>query len=176
MKSKKIKIRPVTPADYDLLESLHRAAFSTCDFGYNGEGLLARKLHEDGDALVSLLAVADGVAVGHVLFSRIQAEADHQPVIAAALAPLGVVPLWQQRGVGSLLIKAGLAALKPQGVQLCFVVGHAAYYPRFGFNLELARPFDSPYAGDYFMAVQLDPALPMATAGKVDFPAVFSGF
>lgn len=176
MKNKSIKIRPATIEDFALIEAVHEAAFAKSDFGYNGEGQLARQLHEAGDALVSLIAEVDGVPVGHVMFSRMRVEADGQPVIAAALAPTGVVPEWQGKGVGGQLIKAGLAALKPQGVQLGFVVGHTDYYPRFGYSAALAKPYDSPYAGPYFMAVQLDSNLKAPKAGKAEFAPAFASF
>lgn len=176
MKASNIHIRPASHANFDTIEIIHRAAFSVCEFGYNGEGQLARQLHESGDALVSLIAQIDGIAVGHVLFSHMMVEADGKPVVAAALAPVGIVPVWQQHGVGSRLIKAGLAALKLQGVQMVFVVGNTAYYSRFGFSSILARPFASPYAGNYFMATQLDDSLQPPQSGTADFATAFTRF
>lgn len=176
MKAGSIKIRPASRDDFPLFETVHRAAFTKCEFGYNDEALLARKLHEEGSALVSLIAEHEGEAVGHVVFSRMTVEADGKPVIAAGLAPIGVVPEYQFKGVGSLLIKAGLAALKPQGVQLAFVIGHPTYYPKFGFSLDLAKPFASPFNGGYFMAVQLDEAFQTPKSGKADFAPAFAGF
>lgn len=176
MKTSNIRIHPASHANFDTIEIIHRAAFSVCEFGYNGEGQLARQLHENGDALVSLIAQIDNIAVGHVLFSHMKVEAGGKPVVAAALAPLGVVPVWQQHGVGSRLIKAGLAALKPQGVQLVFVVGNTDYYTRFGFSTALAKPFTSPYAGNYFMAAQLDDTLQPTRSGTADFATAFARF
>lgn len=176
MNASAIKIRPVTPDDFPLLDILHKDAFTSCEFGYNDEALLARQLHEEGDALVSLIAEIDGQPVGHIMFSRMQVEADGKPIIAAAQAPTGVIPAWQRKGVGSHMIRAGLEALKQQGVQLSFVVGHPSYYPRFGYSLELARPFASPYAGGYFMAVQLDETLQMPSSGKAEFAPAFARF
>ncbi len=176
MRNKAISIRPAMRGDFDAIEAVHQAAFSVSDFGYNGEGLLARQLHETGDAVVSLLAEVEGTPVGHVLFSHIRVEADGHPLVAAALAPLGVVPEWQDRGIGADLIKAGLAALKPQGVQLVFVVGNTTYYPRFGFKVELAKPFDSPYTGPYFMALSLDSNLLIPEKGSAEFAPAFANF
>lgn len=176
MKASVIKIRPAFRDDFDLLDTIHRAAFTKCEFGYNDEGLLARQLTEEGDALVSLIAEADGEGVGHVMFSRMNVEADGKTLIAAGLAPLGVVPDWQFKGVGSRLIRAGLAALKPQGVQLGFVIGHPNYYPKFGYSLELAKPFASPFAGGYFLAVKLDETLTLPTSGKAEFAPAFARF
>lgn len=176
MKPGVIKIRPASRDDFGLFETIHRAAFTKCEFGYNDEALLARQLTEEGDALVSLIAEVNDEAVGHVMFSRMKVEADGKPLVAAGLAPIGIIPEYQFKGVGSRLIQAGLAALKPQGVQLGFVIGHPGYYPRFGYSLELAKPFASPFAGGYFMAVQLDESLPTPTSGKAEFAAVFSRF
>jgi putative acetyltransferase len=176
MLTKGIKIRPAAHADFDTIEAVHQAAFAKSEFGYSGEGKLARQLHEDGDAIVSLIAEAGGVAVGHVMFSQMQVEADGQCVVAAALAPLGVIPAWQRRGVGALMIQAGLAALKPQGVQLSMVVGHPAYYPRFGYNLALAKPFTCPYSGPYLLALALDENFKIPQAGRAEFAAAFAGF
>jgi putative acetyltransferase len=176
MKNTTIKIRPATRFDFDTIEAVHKAAFSVSDFGYNGEAQLARQLHEAGDALVSVLAEADGKTVGHVLFSRMIVEADGKPVVAAALAPTGVVPEWQGKGIGATLIKAGLAALKVQGVQLSFAVGNTDYYLRYGYTAELAKPYSSPYAGPYFLAVLLDPKLTAPTQGKAEFAPTFANF
>lgn len=176
MKQKTIKLRPATRQDFDIIEAVHQAAFSVSDFGYNGEGQLARQLHEAGDALVSILAEADGKAVGHVLFSPVKVEADGKPVVAAALAPTGVIPDWQDKGVGGQLIQAGLAALKAQGVQLSFAVGNTDYYLRFGYTAEVAKPYESPYAGPYFLAVSLDRKLKMPKAGKAEFAPAFANF
>ena len=175
MRSKEVKIRPATMRDFDLIESVLRSAFTTSDFGYNDEGERMKHLHEQGDALVSLFAEVDGVPVGYIMFSRMEAEADGNPVIAAALAPVGVVPEWQGHGVGGQLIKAGLASLKPQGVQLSFVVGSSDFYARFGYSADIAQPYDSPYAGPYFMAIQLDPTLIPPISGKAEFAPAFSG-
>ena len=55
------------------------------------------------------------------------------------LAPLAVVPEYQGVGVGGELIRHGIEQLKAMGSQTVFVLGHAAYYPRHGFE---------PCAGD----------------------------
>jgi putative acetyltransferase len=38
---------------------------------------------------------------------------------------------------------------------MVFVLGEPEYYARFGFGTGAARGFDSPYAGEYFMAIAL---------------------
>ena len=55
------------------------------------------------------------------------------------LAPLAVIPEYQGMGVGGLLIRTGIEHLRQMGCQTVFVLGHATYYPRHGFE---------PCAGD----------------------------
>jgi len=67
---------------------------------------------------------------------------------ALALAPMAVVPGRQRQGVGTALIEEALRRAEETGFPLIVVVGHAAYYPRFGFEpaaaLGLRAPFDVP--------------------------------
>ena len=83
---------------------------------------------------LSLVAENDGAIVGHVLFTAVQIEQMHRPVSARILAPLGVLPAHQNTGIGSALVRDGLERLRAAEVDLVFVLGHPAYYPRFGFR------------------------------------------
>ena len=49
------------------------------------------------------------------------------------LAPLSVLPQYQNCGIGSALIKEGHRKAKELGYEYCFLVGHTGYYPRFGY-------------------------------------------
>jgi putative acetyltransferase len=72
--------------------------------------------------------------VGHIAFSPVTVDGDDGG--ALGLAPMGVRPAWQRRGVGRALVDAGLAELRLRrpAVPFVVVVGHASYYPRhFGF-------------------------------------------
>lgn len=60
---------------------------------------------------------------------------DDQGACARAEA---VAPTHQRTGVGTALVEAGLTKADVLGEPLVLVLGHAAYYPRFGF--EPARP------------------------------------
>ena len=52
-------------------------------------------------------------------------------------------------------------------------LGEPDYYRRFGFSVEAAGAFASPYAGPYFQALMLAPDAPKA--GRVSYPAAFDG-
>jgi putative acetyltransferase len=166
-------IRASLTKDYERIEAIHLAAFSASKLGYNGEAELVRALHTSDDTLVSLVAEQHGKMVGHVMFSRMRVEADGSHLSAAGLAPVVVLPNLQSVGIGSALIRAGLEALRAAGIQISFVLGDPAYYPRFGYSAADARPFTSPFAGPHFMAVWLDSSLPRPTSGRAVYAKAF---
>jgi putative acetyltransferase len=95
-------------------------------------------------------------------------------VKAAALAPLSVLPGHQRRGVGDELTRHALSQLRDSGVELVVVLGHPAYYPRFGFSELLARLLDAPYSGSSFMALELVPKVLGQTRWRVKYAPAFS--
>ncbi len=135
-------IKQSTDADLQEVLQVERDAF-----GYDKEAELVRDLLADPSArpLISLLAFEGGQAVGHVLFTAARLEgADPQPAIAL-LAPLAVLPDFQNQGVGGKLIDHGLDLLREGGVELVFVLGHPGYYPRHGFQPAGVHGLDAPY-------------------------------
>ncbi|MGH6650736.1 MAG: GNAT family N-acetyltransferase [Sphingopyxis sp.] len=166
-------IRPATANDADAIDTVIRAAFAGTDFGHQGEAELVRMVGEDGDTLVSLIAERGGAVVGHVLFSRMDVEADGAARSGAGLAPVSVLPGLQGQGIGDTLIRAGLDALRKQGVAISFVLGHADYYPRFGYSPDLAARFASPFAGPHFMAMMLDSDAAWPLGGRADYAPAF---
>lgn len=143
-------------------------------FGQRGEADLVDQLRADGDALVSLVAVAEnGELVGHILFSRLPIEgAKGRVTDAAALAPLAVRPEHQRKGVGTALTKAGIRACTARGLAAIIVVGDPKFYQRFGFSAAAARGLRSPYAGDACMALELKPG-GLRAKGTVRYAAAF---
>jgi putative acetyltransferase len=163
-------IREERPEDFDAVRHVNRLAF-----GQDAEGRLVDLLRESGGVVVSMVAVDDATreVVGHILFSRLQIETAAGYVSAVSLAPMAVAPAWQRRGVGSRLVRRGLDQCLARGEKIVSVLGHAAYYPRFGFSPELAKPLDGPYAGVEWMALELVPGALAGVAGKVRYPEAF---
>lgn len=168
-----VSIRAATAADAGAIDNLVHEAFAGTDFGHQGEAGLVRMIEADGDTLVSLVAERDGIIAGHVLFSRMDVEADGGPLSGAGLAPVSVVPEAQGRGIGDALIRAGLRELCKQGVAISFVLGHESYYPRFGYSPDLAARFASPFAGPHFMAMMLDSGAAWPLGGRADYAPAF---
>jgi putative acetyltransferase len=75
------------------------------------------------------------------------------------LAPMAVASIRQRQGIGTQLVERGLAILREQACPFVVVVGHPAYYPRFGFTPASAHGLDSQWPGmpdEAFMALILD--------------------
>ncbi|HWT41926.1 MAG TPA: N-acetyltransferase [Sphingopyxis sp.] len=166
-------IRPARAEDDDAIDGLIRSAFAGTEYGHRGEAELVRMLRADGDVMVSLVAERDGVVAGHVLFSRMDVEADGAPLSGAGLAPVAVAPGLQGQGIGDALIRAGLDSLRQKGITISFVLGHEGYYPRFGYSPDLAARFASPFAGPHFMAMMLDSDAPWPLGGRADYAPAF---
>lgn len=141
-------------------------------FGQPAEARLIERLRDEGDVLFELVAEADGAVGGHILFSRLWADRDH---LYAALAPMAVRPELQRSGVGSRLVRAGIESARDFGAHGVLVLGHTAYYPRFGFSRGAAAFVRSPYsASPAFMALELEPGAFSAPL-SVAYPDAFSG-
>jgi putative acetyltransferase len=143
-------IRDETAADRQPVYDVVAAAF-----GQTLEAELVETLGAAGDIVISLVAEHDRRIVGHIALSKMEA-----PFPALALAPLSVKPDKHRMGVGSLLVKEALNRAKASGWAAIFVLGSPKYYQRFGFDVEAAKGFSSPYAGAHFMVLRLSQTLP----------------
>jgi len=113
------------------------------------EAGLVDALRQSGDAVISLVAEDGGEIIGHILFSKL-----HAPDQCLALAPVSVTPSRQNQGIGSRLIREGLARAKRDGWQAVFLLGEPDYYGRFGFDAAMADKFDTEYPKPYFLALE----------------------
>lgn len=157
-------IREERAADRDAVRAVTQAAF-----GAEAEAELVERLHADGDAEIALVAEeGEGRLAGHILFSRMAA-----PFRALGLAPVSVAPERQGSGIGSALIRAGLARARDQGWEAVFVLGDPRYYGRFGFTAAAAAPFRCAYSGPHLMALPLGTAMP-AGGGDIAYAPAFA--
>jgi putative acetyltransferase len=117
-------------------------------FGDDGAvvGQLVDTLRGSPDCVdgLSFVAAEDGRLVGHLLFTRSLLDAPRRLVDVLVLSPLSVRPGDQRRGIGSALVRHGLAEVARRPEPLVFVEGDPGYYGRFGFvaggSLGFRRP------------------------------------
>ncbi|PKO13815.1 MAG: GNAT family N-acetyltransferase [Chloroflexi bacterium HGW-Chloroflexi-10] len=168
-------IRPETQNDYSTIYHINQLAFDERE----AEARLVDTLRQTSAFIpeLSLVAEEEGRIVGHILFSHIHIETPHGNIPAIALAPMAVLPDFQNRGIGSQLVREGLAACKHLGHAIVIVLGHTTYYPRFGFSAALAKALECPYGdcGDAWMAMELIPGALAGIQGKVVYPPEFDG-
>jgi putative acetyltransferase len=112
------------------------AAFATMPYSQQTEAAIVDALREAGALAVSLVAVEGDEVMGHVAFSPVSVNGAAAPGWYG-IGPLSVRPDRQRSGIGSALMREGIARLRALGAKGCMVVGDPAYYERFGFR---ARP------------------------------------
>lgn len=131
-------IRNESKADYEAISDLNYMAF--LNHPQHAPGALPREheivngLRAAGALALSLVAEDDGVIVGHVAFSEVLI--DGASVSWYGLGPVAVHPTRQRQGIGSALIKAGIAELRQRGARGIALVGDPGYYVRFGFSAD----------------------------------------
>lgn len=161
-------IREELAEDREAIHRIHREAF-----GLDDEARLVDALRGGGYARVSLVADTGDGAAGHILFSELPIATAAGTVPALSLAPVAVLPGSQRKGIGSALIRRGLEVARERGHRIVVVLGHAAYYPRFGFSPALAVPLRSPFSGEHWMALELVPGALKGVEGTVRYPPPF---
>jgi len=155
-------VRLETTGDVVAIRAIAEAAFLQ-----SAEAQLVEDLRDAGDSVFSLVAVEGETVIGHAMFSRLKA-----PFPALALAPVAVRPERQRMGVGSRLIREGIARSEAAGWSGIFVLGDPVFYRRFGFDVGKASGFISPYAGPHLMALSLGGnELPTSTGSIQHAPA-----
>ena len=160
--------RPETADDVRAIREINLAAFPTAEEADLVEALRSSDAWIEGLSIVTEDAV--GTVVAHALLTRCHVDG----AAALALAPCAVLPRVQRTGSGSAAIRAGLEAARAMGENLVLVLGHAEYYPRFGFTpaseLGIRPSFDVP--DEAMMALALDPDAE-TPRGTIAYPAPF---
>jgi putative acetyltransferase len=161
-------VRAEQAGDAAAIGAVHRAAFAGQPYSNQAEHLVVERLRARGKLLLSLVALTPaGEVVGHAAFSPVLV--DGVDLGWAGLGPVGVLPEYQRRGVGSELIEQGLATLRAAGLAGCVVFGDPAYYERFGFRSGTGLGYPGP-PPEYFMALPFSAAPPPVGVVSYDNP------
>ena len=161
-------MRPETREDWDAIDAVHQQAF--------GRSLARRLWCARCGARRSPTSgwspSRRGAWSGRSTFSPVEIEGGSPP--ALGLGPLAVEPGLQRAGIGSGLVRAGLARCT-ELAKIVVVLGHAAYYPRFGFRS--ASPLGLRYRSEVFdpsfFALELVPGALAGVSGWVRYHEAF---
>ncbi len=168
-----LRIRPERPPDLSRIRELNRLAFGGIE-----EADIVDAIRSGGGAVLSLVAVAgDDLIVGHILFSPVTLVPPVPELRGLGLGPMAVLPSWQNRGIGTRLVEEGMRHCVDLAVDYVVVLGHPAYYPRFGFlpsvSFNLKSAYDAP--PEAFMVRELREGSLREHSGVVHYRPEFGG-
>lgn len=147
-----ISIRAETAEEMAAVRRVNELAF-----GRPEEADLVDRLRAAAEPYISLVAVSGSRVVGHIFFSPVTLEGSDAAMMG--LAPMAVLPEYQNQGIGSQLVREGLRQCLRVGRYVVVVLGHPEYYPRFGFvpasRKGLRCEYDVP--DEVFMVTELKP-------------------
>lgn len=161
------EIRDEHPTDVASIRDVNTRAF-----GRDQEANIVDALRSNGAVLLSLVAVEEEGVVGHIMYS----QATVGDVVGAALGPMAVVPERQRQGIGGELVKTGTERLRKAACPFLIVVGHPAFYPRFGFQPASAHGLSCEWGvpDEAFMVIVLDEPLMRTVSGRARYRVEFS--
>lgn len=136
-------IRRESKEDFEQISTLLDEAF-----GGHYEAQLVSRIRKTTDYIgeLTLVAVKEDRIVGFIMISYVglrQEECSH-PVLS--LAPLAVASQFQKSGIGGALIREAIKLSEERKEPLIVLLGHAEYYPRFGFQRASAFGIQPPVA------------------------------
>jgi putative acetyltransferase len=166
-----INIRAETAADIPAVRRVNELAF-----GQPNEADLVDKLRAAAHPHISLVAASQGQVVGHIFFSPVTIKAADSESVILGLAPMAVLPEYQNQGIGSQLVREGLQECQRIGCDVVIVLGHPEYYPRFGFLPASQKGLrcEYPVPDEVFMVAELKPNA-LSARGLVKYCPEFGG-
>ena len=144
-------------------------------FGGPSEADLVDALRENASPCISLVATLDEQVVGHIFFSPVTIETERETLAGMGLAPMAVLPEYQNQGIGSQLVREGLRECARLGHDIVVVLGHPKFYPRFGFEPASLKGLRSEYdvRDEVFMVVELRQGALAGRGGLVKYHPEF---
>ncbi len=128
-----VTVRRETEKDHEAVFELVRLAFENAEYGDHDEQFLVERSGGRRPSCPSFRWwPSRGRIVGHIMLTELVIETEKGEVRSLTLAPVSVLPECQKGSAPSLLSRACRRQAPDYGSVL--LVGHAHYYPRFGFR------------------------------------------
>lgn len=172
-----INIRCELEKDYNTVENVVKESFKNEEFSDKDEHNLVNRLRNSKEYVkeLALLAEINEKIVGYSLLTKINIKNKNESRESLALAPVSVLPEYQNKGVGSTLINKAIEKAKNLGYISIVVLGHPNYYLKFGFinssEFDIKPPFEVP--NDVFKVLVLDEEKFKGTSGVVEYSSAF---
>jgi len=165
-------IRKESKQDFAAITSVNDLAFKS-----PAEGHIIEHIRAACEDIISLVAVDQGKVVGHIFFSPVTVTDNDKTIKGMGLGPMAVLPEYQNLGIGSRLVNAGLEEVHRLNFSFVIVLGHPHYYPRFGFEQASAHGLSSQWDGipdEAFMVMILDELVMANLTGVVYYRSEFN--
>lgn len=173
-----IRIKQEEDAELPAICKLIETAFDGMPESDHREHLLVARLHKSDTYIPKLSLVAKTgheEIVGYILLTRVTIVSESGAQPSLAVAPLAVLPEYQNRGIGGLLLKEAHKRAAALGYGTAVLLGHKDYYPRFGYckaeDYGIKFPFDAP--SECCQVIELIPDTLKNVNGAVHYPALF---
>lgn len=163
-------VREETIADGKAVYELYSAAFDSDD-----EAGAVQILRKNDKSYRAWLVEIEGTVAAHILYTKLSIAGFEHLDKAFGLAPMAVLPRYQNMGIGSILVLESLNSLRLQNVGAVFVLGHKEFYPRFGFNeaIQYGFYYKSAKFSESFFLLELKPNYLHRAHGEVVYNTVF---
>ena len=174
----KLTIRQEKKADFEAVFHLIESAFQKENLSDHKEQFLVNRLRNSNAFVpeLSIVAEFDNIIVGHILLTKLKIKNENTTFDSLALAPVSVLPKYQGNGIGGFLIKKAHKTAKKLNYKSIILLGHATYYPKFGYelteNYNIELPFDVPK--ENCMVKELIKDGLKGVSGLVEYPQEFN--
>lgn len=167
-----ITIRPEEHSDFEQIRALNILAFNRVD-----EADIIDRIRDEKEYLpaLSFVVVNDTKIIGHIMLSKITIGKHSEGLVA--LAPMAVLPDFQNQSIGSQLVVHAIAEAKKIGLSAIVVLGHPNYYPRFGFVRASLKDITCPFEGvpdEVFLVYELYENSLKGISGMVTYSPAFT--
>jgi len=166
-----MNIREEVASDIEKIWKVNSDAFET-----KAEANLVDALRNRGCPYLSLVAETENEVVGHILFTPVELSGNENKLKIMGLAPMAVLSNYQNKGIGSALVQAGLEHCLSLGYDAVVVLGHPDYYPKFGFAASVKYGIKSEYEvpDEVFMILELIPRSLKNHEGVIKYHEAFN--
>ena len=170
-------IRQENETDYNCVFKLIENVFKNEEFSDSKEHFLVERLRKINAFVpeLSIIAEKESKIAGHILLTKIKIKDNDKSYNSLALAPVSVLPEFQNQGIGRKLILKAREIAKRLGFRSVVLIGHEKYYPKFGYmtanKFGIKLPFDVP--DENCMVIELVEGGLNNVKGTVEYPKEF---
>lgn len=155
-----ISIRLENEKDFRNVENMTREAFGDIYKPGCDEHLMVHKIRNINAFIKELHFVAcdEEMIVGNVVYTKAKViNENNEELEILCMGPLGILPSYQGKGIGSLLMRHSIKVAKALGYNAVVIFGNPNYYHRFGFENAQKYNIQTSWGANFedFMALEL---------------------